>query len=469
MSRIDMAELNDFLHGLRASNAEAKGMIRKIKEAAMDYTQNHSLKGAAVSTSKAYFSSTYTSITQSILEALDESEERLAQYIREFGAQVDSSPSCKIDAQVLQEVMDKVSQLQRKEETLHDQLTAPNTRPDMQEVYAVKTKSAHTQLLKAIEKENILEKYIAFEQSHGQFFSALDELIRATGQAVQELLDKVTFNDQTGTYSIPKSTTASLQRMKKALDTARTENDKDPYPESFEDYTLLAYTYVNDQGETVTMWLLEKDGKRANNKELQAFLEEHGNELSPVLYTELSGEELERKVNDAWKDGVNYLNGQKVSGPSAGILKSSAYVASMKDAMDDAGLTEMSLSLGFGIAAARNKTAIVKPKNSFIRVKLKFKSSETLNEHYGKHHKEIMDALDLKEYSINDYVNDANHVINTGKYVPELNGYVKLVGGKGKAKFAFVGLDRLTGEITTFHLKTVKQLIKKAPSLNLEK
>ncbi|WP_333780145.1 hypothetical protein, partial [Listeria seeligeri] len=216
------------------------------------------------------------------------------------------------------------------------------------------------QLLKAIEKEQILEKYIAFEQSHGQFFSALDELIRATGQAVQELLDKVTFNDQTGTYSIPQSTTASLQRMKKALDTARTENDKDPYPESFEDYTLLAYTYVNDRGETVTMWLLEKDGKRANNKELQAFLEEHGNDLNPVLYTELSGEELERKVNDAWKDGVNYLNGQKVSGPSAGILKTSAYAASMKDAMDDAGLTEMTMSLGFGIAAARNKAIISK-------------------------------------------------------------------------------------------------------------
>ncbi|MHC5410019.1 T7SS effector LXG polymorphic toxin [Listeria seeligeri] len=382
MSRIDIAELNDFLHGLRTSNAEAKEMIRKIKEAAMNYTQDNSLKGAAVSTSKAYFSSTYTSITQSILEALDESEERLAQYIREFGDQVDSSPSCKIDAQVLQEVMDKVSQLQRKEETLQEQLTAPNTRPDMQEVYAVKTKSAHTQLLKAIEKENILEKYIAFEQSHGQFFSALDELIRATGQAVQELLDKVTFNDQTGTYSIPKSTTSSLQRMKKALDTARTENDKDPYPESFEDYTLLAYTYVNDQGETVTMWLLEKDGKRANNKELQAFLEEHGNDLNPVLYTELSGEELDRKVNDAWKEGVNYLNGQKVSGPSAGILKTSAYAASMKDAMDDAGLTDMAMSLGFGIAAARNK-AIITKKASGAKVPkaTDLKNSNTVQNH----------------------------------------------------------------------------------------
>lgn len=51
--------------------------------------------------------------------------------------------------------------------------------------------------------------------------------------------------------------------MKKALDNARKENDKDPYPDDWEDYTVLAYTYVNDQGETVTMWLLEKDGKRA--------------------------------------------------------------------------------------------------------------------------------------------------------------------------------------------------------------
>ncbi|MFM9531515.1 hypothetical protein RDL98_13895, partial [Listeria monocytogenes] len=32
MSRIDIAELNDLLHGYRSSNAEAKEMIRKIKE-----------------------------------------------------------------------------------------------------------------------------------------------------------------------------------------------------------------------------------------------------------------------------------------------------------------------------------------------------------------------------------------------------------------------------------------------------
>ncbi|MBC1568160.1 hypothetical protein HCJ20_04445 [Listeria sp. FSL L7-1425] len=363
MSRIDIAELNDFLHGLRSSNAEAKAMIRQIKEAAMDYSQDDRLKGEAVTTSKRYFTSTYTSICQSIIEALDESEERLAQYIREFGSQVDSSPSARIDAEILQEAMAKVSQLQRKEEDLHRQLTAPNTKPDMQQVYVVKSRSVHTQLLKAIEQENILEKYLAFEQSHGQFFSALAELIQATGRAVQELLQHVTFNEKTGTYSVPKSATNSLQLMKKALDVARKENDKDPFPDDFEDYTVLAYTYINDQGETVTMWLLERDGKQAENKELQDFLEKNGQELNPLLYTNLSGEELERKVNDSWKDGINYLNGQKVSGFSGAALRSSAYIASMKDWTDDAGLTDMALGLGFGIAAARNKTIMAKKVN----------------------------------------------------------------------------------------------------------
>ncbi|HAA0622158.1 TPA_asm: hypothetical protein GDN66_14070, partial [Listeria monocytogenes] len=93
MSRIDIAELNGFLQGLRSSNAEAKKMIRGIQQAASKYAQDKSLTGQAVSASQSYFASSYPSIAQSILEALEESEERLAQYIREFGSQVDSSPS----------------------------------------------------------------------------------------------------------------------------------------------------------------------------------------------------------------------------------------------------------------------------------------------------------------------------------------------------------------------------------------
>ncbi len=408
MSRIDIAELNGFLQGLRSSNAEVKKMIRGIQQAASKYAQDKSLTGQAVSASQSYFASSYPSIAQSILEALEESEERLAQYIREFGSQVDSSPSARIDAEILQEAMAKVASLKRKEEDLHRQLTAPNTKPDMQQVYVVQARSAHTQLLQAIEKEDILERYIAFEQSHAQFFSALTELIHSTGRAVQELKQNVTFHEKTGTYAVPKSVHTSISLMRKAMDKARKENAKDPFPEAFEDYQLFAYTYVNNKGETVRMWLLERNGKRASNKELQAFLEENGAELDPILYTNLSGEELERKVNDAWKDGVNYLNGQKVTGFSGATLRSAAYVASVKDAMDDAGLTDMALGLGFGIAAARNKAVIPKKQDDLkvsnfnkeqilknIEASKKARGASNFSE-YLKREKKVLEKIKIK-------------------------------------------------------------------------
>ncbi|WP_394747811.1 fibronectin type III domain-containing protein [Spongiimicrobium salis] len=88
-------------------------------------------------------------------------------------------------------------------------------------------------------------------------------------------------------------------------------------------------------------------------------------------------------------------------------------------------------------------------------------------EHFTKHGNSVMNALSKKSYSFTQYLDDANHVLNKGTFVPELNGYVKLIGGKGSAKFGFVGLNRTTGGITTFHLKTAKELAKKAPSLGI--
>ncbi|MBO0461456.1 MULTISPECIES: hypothetical protein [Enterococcus] len=80
----------------------------------------------------------------------------------------------------------------------------------------------------------------------------------------------------------------------------------------------------------------------------------------------------------------------------------------------------------------------------------------------------MQQVLNKNHYSIVEYLREANHVIKEGQFVPEMNGYFKLVGGEGSAKYAFVGLDRITGNITTLHLKSVKELVKKAPSLGLE-
>ncbi len=95
-----------------------------------------------------------------------------------------------------------------------------------------------------------------------------------------------------------------------------------------------------------------------------------------------------------------------------------------------------------------------------------FKNQSLLDEHYRKHGQEIADVLGDSNYSIDKYLDDANYIINNGTYTPELNGYVSFMSGK---KYGFVGLDRTTGDITTFHIKNISELIKKAPSLGFER
>ena len=93
---------------------------------------------------------------------------------------------------------------------------------------------------------------------------------------------------------------------------------------------------------------------------------------------------------------------------------------------------------------------------------------EQAAQHFAKHGNGVMSTLGKKSYQLADYLNDANHVIKNGIFIPELNGYVRLIGGPGSAKYGFVGVDRTTGSITTFHIKTAKWLSQNAPSLGIK-
>ncbi len=91
-----------------------------------------------------------------------------------------------------------------------------------------------------------------------------------------------------------------------------------------------------------------------------------------------------------------------------------------------------------------------------------FNNTETLNSHFQKHGQEIANVLDKSDYTLCDYLSDANYIINNGQYSSDLNGYVSFMKNDN---YGFVGLDRNTGNITTFHIKKVSELIKKAPDL----
>ena len=62
------------------------------------------------------------------------------------------------------------------------------------------------------------------------------------------------------------------------------------------------------------------------------------------------------------------------------------------------------------------------------------------------------------------YAKGAKYVIKTGKYVPEMNGYIRFIGTQGRANYAFVGMKN-GGRISTYGVRSVASLIAKGVSM----
>ncbi len=88
--------------------------------------------------------------------------------------------------------------------------------------------------------------------------------------------------------------------------------------------------------------------------------EENGKYLNPEDYTIITNEDLNKKINKAWQDGIYYLNGNKYDGLAGGILSTSAYVEAGKGYVDRSGLADIVLGLGLSTAAIRGSTTFGK-------------------------------------------------------------------------------------------------------------
>ncbi|EDK4067639.1 transposase [Listeria monocytogenes] len=239
MSRIDIGEIQTFAHQLHTANETAIKSIKDIKTAVENYTEDGSLKGKAVDASKNYYQMTYFPLCDAIIEAMNESEERLAQYIADFHAQVDGSADARIDADGLYELGKMIDRIEAKKEALAQQMNT-GTEGQMQ--------SYRSQLSIAYKQENILEKYLAFEQSHGSFFDNLTDLVQGIQQTIRELQSNIQFNSKTGTYDMSKLNFTTVTRMQNALGKALKNNEA---TFNFDEYQK---TYRGQ------MWVLMKNG-----------------------------------------------------------------------------------------------------------------------------------------------------------------------------------------------------------------
>ncbi|EAO7443384.1 T7SS effector LXG polymorphic toxin [Listeria monocytogenes] len=292
MSRIDIGEIQTFAHQLHTANETGRKSIKDIKKAVKNYTEDGSLKGKAVDASKNYYQMTYFPLCDAIIEAMNESEERLAQYIADFHAQVDGSADARIDADGLYELGKMIDRIEAKKEALAQRMNT-GTEGQMQ--------SYRSQLSIAYKQENILEKYLAFEQSHGGFFDNLTDLVRGIQQTIRELQSNIQFNSKTGTYDMSKLNFTTVTRMQNALEKALKNNEA---TFNFDEYQK---TYRGQ------MWVLMKNGivdVEATNAYNAAVL---NGELPHESNEAQEEAELLQAVIQSVKKGRDPVTGQEIS------------------------------------------------------------------------------------------------------------------------------------------------------------
>ncbi|EAG5666910.1 transposase [Listeria monocytogenes] len=292
MSRIDIGEIQTFAHQLHTANETGRKNIQDIKTAVKNYTEDGSLKGKAVDASKNYYQMIYFPLCDAIIEAMNESEERLAQYIADFHAQVDGSADARIDADGLYELGKMIDRIEAKKEALVQQMNT-GTEGQMQ--------SYRSQLSIAYKQENILEKYLAFEQSHGGFFDNLTDLVQGIQQTIRELQSNIQFNSKTGTYDMSKLNFTTVTRMQNALGKALNDNAK---TFNFDEYQK---TYRGQ------MWVLLKNGivdVEATNAYNAAVL---NGELPHESNEAQEEAELLQAVIQSVKEGIDPVTGQEIS------------------------------------------------------------------------------------------------------------------------------------------------------------
>uniref|UniRef100_UPI0035C68C3F T7SS effector LXG polymorphic toxin n=1 Tax=Listeria monocytogenes TaxID=1639 RepID=UPI0035C68C3F len=284
--------MQTFAHQLHTANEAGRKSIKDIKKAVKNYTEDGSLKGKAIDASKNYYQMTYFPLCDAIIEAMNESEERLAQYIADFHAQVDGSADARIDADGLYELGKMIDRIEAKKEALAQRMNT-GTEGQMQ--------SYRSQLSIAYKQENILEKYLAFEQSHGGFFDNLTDLVQGIQQTIRELQSNIQFNSKTGTYDMSKLNFTTVTRMQNALGKALKNNET---TFNFDEYQK---TYRGQ------MWVLMKNGivdVEATNAYNAAVL----NGKLPHESNEAQEEaELLQAVIQSVKEGIDPVTGQEIS------------------------------------------------------------------------------------------------------------------------------------------------------------
>ncbi|ECB9722140.1 hypothetical protein FL869_13680 [Listeria monocytogenes] len=445
MSRIDIGEIQEFAFQLHTANQTGRKIILGIKSTVISYIEDTSLKGTAVDASKNYYQITYLPLCEAIIEAMNESENRLKQFIQDFANQVDSSSNAKIDAAGLYELGQMIDRIESKKESLYQRMNS-NTEGQMQ--------TYRSQLAMAYRQENILGKYLAFEQSHSSFFDHLTDLIQGIQQTVRELQSNIQFNNQTGNYDLSKLNFSTVSRMRKTLEQSKATDTTV--------YDFASYSKVKQGG----MWILSKGGIvdiRATEAYNTAIF---NGEVSKESNQATEEAELLKATLDSLKQNKDPITGREISkAQSFGILTSLIFGYTTKGyrgkklSIPKSALSKLRKAQGSNAAeetvtysrvqGGDSKNLLLVNDDGTLSLNNNWKSDHNLNVSTGKDHakyfKEKRSNSYIVEFEIPKYLDDLikeNAISQNGYKINPLNqgGTAPKIVDKGVfEKFNFEG------------------------------
>jgi RHS repeat-associated protein len=131
----------------------------------------------------------------------------------------------------------------------------------------------------------------------------------------------------------------------------------------------------------------------------------------------------------------------------------------LKEYLTGLGFAGLSSALIAGIQAKINNLPFANARPSYH-----FKSYEHVVGHWNDHGARVGQAKGAKIYTMEQYAKDAMTLTKKGIYLKSKNAYWLPIGkdpSTGLPLFEYVGIDRATNEITTYHIKPLTKMLEK--------
>ncbi|MBC2239256.1 T7SS effector LXG polymorphic toxin [Listeria booriae] len=313
------------------------------------FTGDVILKGDTYDSAKIYFSQTYRVIAQGIIVLCERLIEQNKAFPTNFRSEVANTDV------IEDELKDQIHETEKLIMDLEQASNGLLIKPQINLFDSVKRNL-----------ERKLEDLYQYNTQSSTYFNDAEQLAKDIERGLTDVDGGRGFNQTSGVFALTGITMGwqtALRNADKGIDPVKVEELKD--------YDVYAIVYADAKGNPQIIWHLEKDGKGVTNTELYRYLIQSGKYLDGEDYTIWGMDDYTKHLQDGWRNGINYQNGDDYNSFISGTLAASQYVEDGYVWVQESGMYDMILMLGLSYASYKATTL----NNN------KFKPTESLETH----------------------------------------------------------------------------------------